>query len=251
MAGPGTRSLSVIIPALNEEENLRGAVSTVLGAIGNRFADYELLIFDDASSDETGRIADELAAANFRIRVIHNPRNFGLGYNFSRGVELARMEYVAWFPGDNEVPGEALPPILDAVGSAEIVVPYVSNAWVRPRSRRAVSTSFVAAMNRLFGLRLRYYNGLCVFPRSLLLSVPLQSHGFAYMAAILIRLIRSGHSYVEVPMLTNVRQHGRTKAFRLKNIASVCGTVAGLFWEVHVRDRQKYAEGVRRVELRA
>jgi hypothetical protein len=161
------------------------------------------------------------------------------------------MEYVAWFPGDNEVPGEALKAILDAVGSAEIVVPYISNPWVRPWSRRLVSALFVAAMNRLFGLQLRYYNGLCVFPRSLLLAVPLRSHGFAYMAAILIRLIRSGHSYTEVPMPTNVRQHGRTKAFRLKNVASVCGTVAGLFWEVHVRERHKYGEGVRRVELRA
>lgn len=246
-----TCSLSMIIPALNEEDNLRGAVSTVLEAIGNRSANYELLVFDDGSTDLTGQIADGLAASNPRIRVIHNPHNFGLGYNFTRGVELARMDYIAWFPGDNEVPGEALRSILDAVGSAEIVVPYIANPSVRSLPRRLLSWGFVSLINLLFGLRLRYYNGLCVFPRRLLLSVPLQSHGFAYMAAILVRLIRAGHSYVEVSMPTGIRQHGQTKAFRLKNVLSVLGTVTGLFWEVRVWDRRKYSALIRRVELRA
>src|SRR5438105_1181088 len=96
-----TRTVSVIIPALNEEDNIAAAVKTVQEAIGDRFADYELLIFDDGSTDSTGQIADELAAQNSRIRVVHNQRNMGLGCNYTRGAELARMEYVAWFPGDN------------------------------------------------------------------------------------------------------------------------------------------------------
>src|SRR5437879_2553834 len=115
------RTLSVIIPALNEEENLAAAVTNVLDAIGDRFTDYELLIFDDGSTDSTGQVADRLATHNPRIRVVHNHRNLGLGCNYTNGAELARMEYVAWFPGDNEVPGQAVRAILDAIGSAEIV----------------------------------------------------------------------------------------------------------------------------------
>jgi len=246
-----SRTLSVIIPALNEEGNLGAAVSTVLAAIDDRFTDYELLVFDDESTDQTGAIADELAGGNPHIRVIHNPRNRGFGYNYRRGVELARMDYVTMFPGDNEIPGEAIRVILDAVGSADIVAPYISTPAVRGCSRRTISACFVMLINLLFRLRLRYYNGPCVHRRSLLLSVPMRTHGFAYMASILVRLIRSGASYVEVPMPLQARQHGRSKAFKLKNIVSVLATIGELFWEVRVRERRKYAGSVRRVELRA
>lgn len=244
-----TRTLSVIIPAMNEEHNLPGAVATVLDAIGDRFADYELLIFNDGSTDRTGQVADKLATQNSRIRVVHNHRNLGLGYNYTKGVELARMEYVAWFPGDNDVPGQAVRAVLEAIGSAEIVVPYISNPHVRTWSRRLISASFVRLLNLLFGLRLRYFNGPSAYSRTLLSSVTIKSSGFACFAAILIRLILSGHSYVEIPIQTGIRQHGRTKAFRLNNLVSTFGTVARLFWDVHVRDRRKYTGAGQRIEL--
>jgi glycosyltransferase involved in cell wall biosynthesis len=234
------RSVTVIIPALNEERNLAAAVGTVLEAIGQRFQDYELLVFNDGSTDRTGQIADELAARNGRIRVIHNPRNMGFGYNYLRGVQLARMDYVAMFPGDNEIPGKAVQLVLEAVGSADIVVPYAVNPEVRGWPRRVISRMFVILINGLFGLRLRYFNGPCVLRRALLQSVPMKTHGFAYMASILVRLIRSGHTYVEVGIPLQRREHGRSKAFRVKNIVSVLSTLAELFWDVRVRGRRKY-----------
>jgi glycosyltransferase involved in cell wall biosynthesis len=244
-------TLSVIIPALNEEGNLDAAVGAVLDAIGNRFTDYELLIFDDGSTDHTGKIADELAAGNSHIRVIHNGRNRGFGYNYSRGVELATKEYVVMFPGDNEVLGEAMEAIFDKIGSADIVVPYIANPAARGWPRRLISSTFVTLLNLLFGIRLRYYNGSCVHRRSLLLSTPAQTHGFAYMASILVRMIRSGRSYIEVPMPIQPRQHGRSTALKLKNIISVLSALANLFWEVRVRDRAKYPGAVQRANARA
>jgi dolichol-phosphate mannosyltransferase len=244
-------SLSVIIPALNEEGNLAEAVDTVLKAIGNRFADYELLIFDDGSTDGTGRIADELAAGNAHIRVFHNGRNRGFGYNYTRGVELATMDYVVMFPGDNEVLGEAMEAIFDKIGSADIVVPYIANPAARGWHRRIISSAFVTLINSMFRLRLRYYNGCCAHRRSLLLSFPVQTHSFAYMTSILVRMVRSGYSYVEVPMPIQARQHGRSTALRLKNVISVLAALGKLFWEVHVRDREKYGRVVQRIDVRA
>jgi len=244
-------TLSVIIPALNEEGNLSAAVATVLSAIGDRFTDYELLIFNDGSTDRTGQIAESLAAGNPHIRVIHNPGNKGFGYSYNTGVKLARMEHVVMLPGDNEIPADGIRVILDAIGSADIVAPYSSTPHVRTWKRRLISAVFIALVNLSFGTRLRYYNGPCVHRRSLLLTVPMKTHGFAYMAAILIRLIRSGHSYIEVPMPLQARERGRSKAFRLKNIASVLISLGGLFWEVRVKDRRKYAFAAHRVESQA
>jgi glycosyltransferase involved in cell wall biosynthesis len=242
-------TLSVIIPALNEEGNLEAAVRSVLAAIGVRFHDFELLLFDDGSTDRTGEIADRLATENGHIRVIHNGTNRGFGYNYTRGVQLSKMEFVTMFPGDNEIPTSAIQGILAAVGSADIVIPYISTPEVRPWSRRLVSRCFVGLLNALFGLRLRYYNGPCVHRRVRLQSVPMRTHGFAYMASILVRLIRSGCTYVEVPMPLQPRRHGRTKAFRVKNIVSVLSALAELFWDVRVIHRNHYAVSPQRAEI--
>lgn len=243
-------SVAVIIPAMNEEENLSGTVMAVLDELRARFSTYEILIVDDGSTDRTGEIADGLAATNSRIRAIHNSRNLGLGYSYTRGVELARMEYVAWFPGDNEIPRQAIKAILSAIGSAEILVPYIANPNVRTRARRLISGAFVGFLNLIFGLQLRYFNGPCVYSRRFLMSVSIKSSGFACFAAILIRSILSGHSYAEIPILTETRQYGRTKAFRLRNLLSVFGTVIELSWDVYVRDRRKYVGAGQRIEWR-
>jgi glycosyltransferase involved in cell wall biosynthesis len=244
-------TLSVVVPALNEERNLGAAVESIVGALGDRVSDYELLVFNDCSTDATGAVADGLARENARIRVVHNPRNMGFGYNYTKGVELARMEYVVMLPGDNEVPGASIRAILEALGRADMVIPYIATPWVRSVQRRMISSSFTRLMNVLFGLRVRYLNGPCVLRRTLLQSISLRTHDFAYMAAILVRLIRSGHSYVEVPMDLQPRRHGRSKAFRLKNVASVLRTIGSLFWEVRVRERRRYSALAQRVEFGA
>jgi dolichol-phosphate mannosyltransferase len=243
-------SISIIIPCLNEEENLAGTIECVKDALASseRFSDYEILIFNDCSTDSTGKIADEIKKRENKVRVIHNPRNMGFGYNYTEGVRLATKDYIIMVPGDNEIPAEAIKRVFALTGAADVVVPYTANTHVRPLSRRAISKVFVIGMNTLFGLDLVYYNGTCVIKSSLLKKVPLKTWGFAYMAAILVRLLRSGASFVEVGIDISQRSKGKSKAFRLKNIVSVFSALASLFWEVRVKDRGSYNLSARRIE---
>ncbi len=235
-------SISIIVPCLNEEGNIRGTVASIKEALdaSARFGAYEILIFDDFSTDSTGEVIDELARTETGVKAIHNERNMGFGYNYTAGVGRASKDFIIMVPGDNEIPTDAIKTIFTHVGEADIIVPYTANMWVRPWSRRVVSSIFVTAMNTLFGLRMTYYNGTCVIKSSLLKKVPMKTWGFAYMAAILVRLIRTGASYVEVGVEIRHREQGASKAFTLKNIASVASALAGLFWEVRIRDRGKY-----------
>lgn len=235
--------ITIIIPALNEEGNLASTVESIKEALaestgaGKIPGDYEIIIFNDASTDKTCDIAETLAKGDPSVRVVHNPVTMGFGYNYTEGVRLARGMYVMLVPGDNEVPAAALKAILKEVGRADIVVPFTSNPWVRPAGRRALSRAFVIIMNTLFGLSLRYYNGTCVHRTELLKRVPMKSWDFAYMAAILVRLIKSGASYEEVGVEIAQRRAGSSKALRPKNVFSVLKTVATLFWDVRLRAR--------------
>lgn len=235
------QSISIIIAALNEEGNLAAAVNATLTALGDRFSSYELLIIDDGSTDATGTIADRLAIANPNIKVVHNGRNMGLGYSFRRGIELATKEYIGWFPGDNDMDGKSLEDLLDLIGRADIVVPYMANPWCRPLSRRIISRSFTTTMNVLFGLKLRYYNGPAIHRSKLIKATSANTTGYAFLAEVLVRLIKAGHTWVEVATYHRRREHGISKAFRLKNILSVLMTVWRLVWDIHVRQRKRSA----------
>ena len=75
-----TRSLTVFVPAYNEVENLAPTVETIMRALSVSVEDYEVIVVDDGSTDGTDEVADALAARYPEVRVIHNPRNMGLGY---------------------------------------------------------------------------------------------------------------------------------------------------------------------------
>jgi glycosyltransferase involved in cell wall biosynthesis len=233
-------TLSVIIPALNEEKNIVATVENVLAAIDARFEDYELIVFDDGSTDETAALIDGLAAGNNRIRAVHNSRNMGFGYNYRKGVELSRYQYISMIPGDNEIAPESIKDIYGAIGQADIVIPYTRNYWVRPKLRRFLSKGFTLLMNGLFGLRLNYFNGPVVHKRQLLQSVGLSTDSFAFQAEALVKLIRARHSYVQVAMTLQERSHGVSKALRLKNIIGVLQTVIKLFIDVVIVRRSKH-----------
>lgn len=228
-------SISIIIPALNEEKNLPGTIEEVCRGLNGNIGNYEILIFNDGSSDKTGFVADELARNNKNIKVIHNPTTKGLGYNYKKGIELARNDYIVMFPGDNAFPWDSIRNLINHVGKADIIIPYTKNTWARPFSRRIISRAFVELMNLLFGLNLRYYNGTVVHKREIVQKVPIDTNGFAYQAAILTRLIRSGYTYKEVGMELRDREFGGSKAFAPKNVLSVIKTIASLFWEVNVK----------------
>lgn len=253
-SGTGKRpSISIIVPCLNEAEHIRGTVESIKTALDNtqRFGSYEILIFNDCSTDATGEIAERLSEEEEGVRVIHNPKNMGFGYNYTEGVRQARNEYIIMVPGDNEIPSGAIETVFREAGKADVIIPYTANTWVRPVARRIISRAFVFLFNMLFGLRLRYYNGTCMIKGQLLKEVPMKTWGFAYMAAILVRLLRSGASYVEVGVNITQRTSGRTKAFRARNVISVLSAIAGLFWDVRVRDRARYSAAVRKVETAA
>ena len=89
--------------------------------------------------------------------------------------------------------------------------------------------------NALFGLNLRYYNGLCVYKKEILTALPKTENSFAFAAEILIRMLKSGASYVEIPCEIRAQSSGKTSAFSFKNILNVISKICRLFWEIRIK----------------
>jgi len=233
-------TISIVLPAFNEEANLKGTVDEVLMAMDGRFRDYELVVVDDGSTDRTGEIANSLAGTNPRIRVLHNGVNRGFGFSYRRGVQAATCDYVGFFPTDDCVPSQSMEAIFDQVGKADIIVNFTSNPEIRRPVRRVISRAYTRLINVLFGLRLNYVNGPTVHRREVIQAVKVSTDGFALFAEVMVRLIRSGHSYLEIGIPIRERKQGGVKAFKPKNVVSVLKTVCFLFWDVNVMHRKEY-----------
>jgi dolichol-phosphate mannosyltransferase len=244
-------SITIIVPALNEEENLAATMEMTLRAIDQRFQDYEILIFNDGSQDRTGEIAEQLAAGDAHIQVIHHQQNMGVGYTYAEGIRLAQKEYTVIIAGDfvTCIGQDDLEALFDKVGQTDMTLVYL-RADDRPLVRRMISRNYVRAMNLLFGLKLKGYNGAHVYKSDLLKRVKTSTAGYGIFAEIVIRLLKSGHSYVEVGW-ANIDTTSNTKAFRLKTFIQVSQFVLKLFWELQMAPALKigYAHRKQGVEM--
>jgi len=231
-------SLSVLVPALNEERDLEATVRQLIRIVGSVCEDFEIIIVNDGSTDRTGDLATQLARTQPRVRVLENPRNMGLGYSYARGVREARKTHFVYVPGDNTWPEDSIGEILRHVGKADVVTSYATNPEVRVGFRRVISTAYTTTLNALFGLRMRYFNGLSVYPRRFLLTRPVTTWGFGFQAETLLKAIDAGLSVVEVGVPIDEAAARRSRALSLRNFLSVAKTVITTFWALRVARRR-------------
>lgn len=227
------RSLSIVIPAFNEEGNIQAAIESVIASVGPLVDAYQVIVIDDGSRDKTREVALEKAKSNPSVMVLSNDGNNGFGFSFKRGVNLAEMEYVTVFPGDNDMAGASLAKLVNEIGDTDLVISYMSKVNKRSLFRRIVSRTFIFVMNTLFGLKLEYYNGAFICRTQVLKTIPMKSVGLATLAECLVRMIKSGYSYKTIYFDHVGRKTEKSKAFKLKNVAAVVNTVGILIKDIY------------------
>lgn len=220
-----TQSVSFVVLALNEQKVVEQVVREIHSTVDTLINTYEIILINDGSTDRTGEIMEMLSRELTNTRVLHNNPNRGLGGSYRRGVEESRHDYVMMLCGDGGIPASSLPAIVSKIGTADIVIPYVTNLReIKTLPRYLLSRSYTRLLNLLSGQRLTYYNGLPVHRRSLLKPSVMTSSGFGIQGEILVRLLKSGHSFAEVGVLGGETTN-KSSIFRPRNIVSVSRTV--------------------------
>jgi glycosyltransferase involved in cell wall biosynthesis len=238
-ASPKKSTVSVVIPAYNEEKNVQGAIENTANAIySNRdIGAYEIIAIDDGSEDKTGGIIDKIALRDSHITAVHHKRPHNFGGCYKEGIMLAKFENFAVVPGDNEQKQDTLVKTFGQVGGdAEITLGFTTNAWIRPRSRQFISLMYVIVNNYVYDLDLKYYNGISIYPTSVLREMAEDMPAnFAFFAYCAVKSLRAGHSYKEIPV--EIKPTSKTSATRWKNIFGVAKSSLSLFMDIHLKDR--------------
>lgn len=223
---PHPATLSIVMPAFEEEAGVARAMRIASAAASRCFADHELLVVDDGSRDATAARVRAYAAENPHVRLLEHDTNRGFGASYDTGRFAAQMDYTVMVQGDGPFSEETLVAFFRRVGEADVICGYWNNPQERSAFRRVVSRLYTAILNGLFGYRMRYYNGLQLYRTAWLRELPLTSRGFGFQAETLLAALREGMRVVQVPTDYIERPDGGvTKAFRLKNVTSVLGTI--------------------------
>lgn len=231
--------VSVIMPALNEEKNIVIAINNVIKSISKTVGDYEIIVIDDGSTDNTREIAEKMARKNKKIIVLHNNRNQGFGFSFKKGIAIAKKNYLTLFPSDNEISEISFRNLVSNAKKTDLIISYNSTSWHRPFFRRLLSRSYVLFMNKVFNLKLRYYTGPFICKSSLIRKLTLRSGGTAILAEIAVKLIKSGYLFLEVPFIYRKRKFGKSTAGSFKNIYFVLNNFIILIDDVILKPRTK------------
>lgn len=210
--------LSIIIPALNEENLIRATYLEVREAMANKHH-YEIIFIDDGSTDQTLKIMQKIKSNDPNIKILKHSVNQGLGASYFAGVRNTSANYVVMVPADNSFPASSLKKLFEHVGNTDILIPYHTNAAVaRNIVRNIISKIFTGVINFSTRQSIPYYNGTVVHRSSLIKNVKVQPKGFSYQAEIIIELLGKGYSFQTLGIEITERKGGSSRAFSKKNI---------------------------------
>lgn len=211
----------VIIPTYNELANIRGITADVLGVSDMT----EVLIVDDNSPDGTGAAADELAAADPRVRVMHRAGKLGLGSAYIQGFKYALAEgydYVFEMDADYSHDPREIPNFLEAVKEGDVVIGSRYAGGIRilnwPLKRLMLSYSASVYTRLITGLKIfDCTSGFKCFRREALQAIDLDrvhSDGYSFQIEMNFLCQRKGLRLVEVPIVFTDRKQGHSKMNR-------------------------------------
>jgi dolichol-phosphate mannosyltransferase len=207
-----------VLPTLNEAENLAAVVARLREVAPHA----QVLVVDDASTDGTATIAEDLARADPAVRVLHRRGKKGYGESLTDGFRSALesgADVVASMDCDFSHDPSALPSLLSAAGEADLVIGsrYVAGGAIRNWSayRTGLSAAANVFVRALFRLPVHdCTSGFRAYRRDVVEAIPwdrLHSTGYSFLVEILYWSARAGRRVREIPITYVDRTRGQSK----------------------------------------
>lgn len=211
--------VSVIVPVYNEEAIIENSVSMNIEQLRQFNCDYEILIINDGSNDQSAEIIDRCFGNMPEIKIVHKQANEGFGSAIKTGVEFASKEYLLCIPADSPLTPEILKSFLGAASRADIIVSYRLKREGYSARMQLNSMAYHFTVRSLFKIHLRDFNWIHMYHRRIFENgISIRSKGMFMLAEVLIDAKKKGYSFHEIPVRQTQRITGVATASKLSTI---------------------------------
>jgi glycosyltransferase involved in cell wall biosynthesis len=211
-------SISVFFPCYNEQDNIARTARQAIDVLQKLGADFEVIIVNDGSSDATAEIADEIAAQNNCVKVVHHPTNLGYGAALQSGFKTAAKELVFYTDGDGQFDINELPALLPLIKQYDIVSCYRLNRQDN-FIRKLNGWAWTTLVCLLFNMKVRDIDcAFKLYKREIFDNIQISSSGALIDAEILARAVRKGYRLIQRPVHHYPRTAGVQTGAKLRVI---------------------------------
>ncbi len=228
-------SISIFLPCYNEQENIRPISEKAVSVLEQLNADWELIIVNDGSSDQTRQTADKLATENPGIKVIHHEQNLGYGAALQSGFKAAQKELVFYTDGDNQFDIGEFPGILPLIRQYDIVSCYRRNRNDK-LIRKINGWAWTWLVNILLGLRLKDIDcAFKLYKREIFGNITLTSTGALIDAEVLAKASAKGYTIAQKPVSHYPRKAGKQTGANFGVIVRAFAELIKLTWNFRLK----------------
>ena len=209
-------SISVFFPCHNEQGIIEKLIKQTLEVLAGVSDDYEVIIVNDGSADETGPKADKLAEKNPHVKVVHHPVNKGYGAALQSGFRKAQKQWVFYTDGDGQFDIKELPGLIELTEKYDIITCYRLNRK-DPLVRRLNAWAWNKLVCWIFELKIRDID--CAFKlyrREIFDKIEMKSAGALIDTEILARAHLAGYKMTQIGVRHLPREQGTQSGANIK-----------------------------------
>ena len=237
MTPPG---LSVFFPAYNDAGTIASLVMTALMTAEKLTPDFEVIVINDGSADNTAEILDELARIYPRLRVVHHARNRGYGGALQTGFRSATKELIFYTDGDAQYDPAEMALLWQKIGPGVDLVNGYKISRSDPFHRIVIGRVYHHIVSILFGLTVRDVD--CDFRlmrRSIFERVHLEKTSGVICLELMKKIHDAGFRIVEVPVHHYHRAFGQSQFFNFPRIFRTAVDVLRLWYALVIRQKHR------------
>jgi glycosyltransferase involved in cell wall biosynthesis len=224
--------ISLVLPAHNEEPNIRTVVEEAAAVLPTAFADYEVIVVNDGSRDRTLEIAQQLSNENPRVVVVNHPINRGYGAALTSGFNAATGDYIMFMDSDRQFDINDIHNLTPYVEEYDIVAGYRIKRN-DPAHRLLNAALFGMAVRLMFDLQVRDID--CAFKimhADVLKGINLESPGALINTEILAKAKAQGRTLTQVGVNHYPRLEGEQSGASLKVVFRAFKEIIRLWWRM-------------------
>ncbi|MBL7190866.1 glycosyltransferase family 2 protein [bacterium] len=230
--------ISVFLPAYNEEGNIERAVKSSVEMLKSITDNYEVLVVNDASTDRTRRIVEELIKQNSHIRIYNHEKNTRLGGAMRSGFYLTTKDYIFYCDADNPVDMWDVKRALPLMAEYDLIAGFRFNRDER-FIRKIYSKVYNTIVRNLFNVRARDINfSFKLVKRTVLDEIELRCRGGFLDGELIIEALRRGFNVAQV----GVRYIPRTAGVSTMASPAVIIEIMKEMWAFYRRIQKSHRE---------